>query len=212
MNTATKFPLVYVPVCLIYLLINSSISAELSAVFKILPIILLATLVFRSCLESAGLKINLFAALLFSMGGDVLLEIGYFVPGLVSFLTAQIAYSVLFARHYSNWKKNFPVVVSLIIFSLVMSWVMWNSAGDMRIPVLAYLAVISFMGLTAASSSIKGVTLGALVFIASDSFIAINRFVRDVPASGWLVMITYYLAQYLLIVSAVNSLKKAEQN
>ncbi len=209
MTSSSKFALAYVPSCVLYLLIGSSLPAELSAAFKILPIILLMVLVLRSGLQATAIRINLLAALVFSMAGDILLELGNFIPGLVSFLTAQIAYALLFCKHYSSWKKNLPLSLSIIAFAIIMSWVMWNSAGEMRVPVLAYLAVISFMGLTATSSSIKGATLGALIFMASDSFIAINRFVMEIPASGWLVMITYYLAQYLLITSAVISLRKA---
>jgi uncharacterized membrane protein YhhN len=216
MNVSHKFPLFFVPLCLLYLLISSSLAAELSAVVKILPILLLAFLVVRTGLPSGTVSkatsIYLLIALFFSMGGDVLLEVGHFVPGLVSFLTAQIAYAVLFTKNYSNWNKNLPVSVAIIVFALGMSWLMWGSAGEMRIPVLGYLTVISFMGLTAASSSIKGVTLGALTFMASDSFIAINRFVTEVPASGPVVMISYYLAQYLLIVSVLNSKELNSEN
>ena len=37
----------------------------------------------------------------------------------------------------------------------------------------------------------------ALLFVFSDAVIAWNRFIGPVPARTWIVMTTYYLAQYL---------------
>ena len=137
------------------------------------------------------------------MGGDVLLDLDYFVPGLLSFLVAQIIYSTLFIRYFAAWNQRIVVSLLLIAFSLAMSILLWNTAGEMRLPVLVYLVVITTMGLTANASTIQGVLAGAVIFMISDSLIAINRFVVPLPASDWLIMISYYLAQFYL-VSSVN--------
>ena len=38
----------------------------------------------------------------------------------------------------------------------------------------------------------------ALLFLISDASLALNRFVSPFPYSGLLIMITYYLAQFLI--------------
>jgi uncharacterized membrane protein YhhN len=145
------------------------------------------------------------------MGGDVLLEMNLFVPGLSSFLLAQLLYGSLFLRYHSSWSANYQRSLLLSCASLVMAVIMWNYAGDMRLPVTAYLLVITFMGLSGNTSTIKGVALGAAVFILSDSIIAIDRFVMAVPAAVSLIMISYYLAQFLLVSAVVQELESKKR-
>lgn len=201
LNRATIFFGIF---CLSYLLAAPSIPIEFSALLKIVPILILSFLAAKTGINS--LSVHLLLALLFSMGGDVLLEMDLFVPGLSSFLLAQFLYGSLFLRFHSNWSANYQISLLLVGASLVMAYVMWNYAGDMRLPVIAYLLVITFMGLSANTSTIKGVTLGAAVFILSDSIIAINRFVMEVPAADWLIMISYYVAQFLLVTCVIHHL------
>ena len=49
------------------------------------------------------------------------------------------------------------------------------------------------------SASFLMVSAGALLFVLSDSMIAINKFTIEVPAERLLVMSTYIIAQYLII-------------
>jgi len=195
--------------CLGYLLVAPSTPLEFSALLKIIPIILLSFLVVRAGINSVSL--HLLLALLFSMGGDVLLETNLFVPGLSSFLFAQLLYGSLFLRYHSSWSADYQTSLLFVGASLVMAVIMWSYAGDMRLPVIAYLLVITFMGLSANTSTIKGVTLGAAVFILSDSIIAIDRFVMAVPASGWLIMITYYIAQFLLVSAVIQEIQAMQK-
>ena len=48
-----------------------------------------------------------------------------------------------------------------------------------------------------AGACAAGFRCAALLFVFSDAVIAWNRFIGPVPARTWIVMITYYLAQYL---------------
>lgn len=189
-------------ICLFYLATEAYLPPEISAVFKIIPILFLCQLTLRSGVDSFSM--HLLAALIFSMGGDVLLEIGFFVPGLVSFLFAQLIYGSLFLKCHSDWFNRPAVSLAIIGFSIVMGILMWGYAGEMRIPVLAYLVVIAVMGLSANTSHIRGATIGAAIFIFSDSIIAVNRFVLPIPASDWLIMVSYYLAQFFLVTSVVK--------
>ena len=75
------------------------------------------------------------------------------------------------------------------------------SLNDMAIPVYVYLTVITTMGIMATfrDSSNMLVLCGAILFIVSDSMIAINKFSMPIIASDYFIMITYYLAQFLIV-------------
>ena len=72
--------------------------------------------------------------------------------------------------------------------------------GEMQIAVYLYMAVIMAMAAAALTGRNNHplVALGALMFVLSDSLIAINRFVEPVPGARYWIMSLYYGAQYLL--------------
>ncbi|MFM8914325.1 MAG: lysoplasmalogenase family protein, partial [Flammeovirgaceae bacterium] len=49
------------------------------------------------------------------------------------------------------------------------------------------------------SKSFTYVMMGALLFMTSDSLLAINKFLNPLPLSGISIMLTYCLAQYLIV-------------
>jgi uncharacterized membrane protein YhhN len=104
MMLTTKFSAAYAICCLSYLIVGGYLALEFSAVLKILPIVLLSLLALSTTINSVTSHLSL--ALLLSMGGDILLKLGYFVPGLISFLLAQATYAALFTRYYSAWNKE----------------------------------------------------------------------------------------------------------
>lgn len=83
-----------------------------------------------------------------------------------------------------------------------------------------YMALISFMGWRAvAGLQLVGTAWrwtelaagsGALLFIVSDLTIALNKFCFPVPYSRALIMSTYYAAQMLIALSAVESREPVE--
>ena len=83
--------------------------------------------------------------------------------------------------------------------------------GDMLLPVRIYAVVISFMFLLAMHMLfIKNtgtglwMTTGALLFIISDSLLAVNKFYHPFEMAGVFVMATYGLAQLFLTVGAIR--------
>ena len=131
----------------------------------------------------------------------------YFLLGLVSFLTAHILYCVVFLR---RWNKNassifWVVLILLMLYGLVLFLQIKENLGELLIPVIVYVSAILLMAITAFrrkkmvnSESFKLVFIGALFFIASDSILAINKFLSAVPYSHILVMGTYATAQFLI--------------
>jgi uncharacterized membrane protein YhhN len=170
-------------------------------VIKAIPAISLSVLALVTVSGSRG-KL-LFASLLLCAAGDVALEIGaekYFIIGLGFFLIAQIMFIVTFSRDFKMQKSRIPIIVIFAIYALAMAIVMTPSLREMAIPVYFYLVVITLMGIFAALRAAKNkLTLyGAVSFIVSDSIIAINKFMMPVPAADYLVMVTYYLALFLI--------------
>lgn len=176
-------------------------------VIKEIPDIALAILALTAVIGLRG-KL-LFGALLFCAAGGVALELEagkYFILGLVFFLLAHIVYIVTFSRDFKAQKSKIPIIVLLIIYALIMGFILAPSLKEMALPVYVYLIVITTMGIFAAlrASKSKLVLYGALSFIVSDSILAINKFLMPVPASDYLIMITYYLAQFLIVYGFVK--------
>lgn len=194
---------------IIYLALLPFDPMAVSWLIKILPIIVLAAAVSISANFSG--KVLLLLALAFSACGDVLLQLDYFVPGVGAFLLAQLHYGVFFVRNWSSVTTRWPISVLLLVYMLVMAFLLTPHLGDLVVPVFAYLVVIGFMGFLATQSTMPllWAVLGAFVFILSDSFIAIDRFLRPLPFSGYLIMVTYYGAQWMIIQGALRKFKSA---
>jgi uncharacterized membrane protein YhhN len=171
-------------------------------VIKAIPAISLAVLALITVSRMTG-KL-LFVSLLLCAAGDVALELGagkYFVIGLGFFLIAQIMFIVTFSRDFKMQRSRILIIVILAIYALAMASIMTPSLGEMAIPVYFYLAAITLMGIFAAlrAARNKFTLYGAISFIVSDSIIAINKFMVPVPAVDYIVMITYYLALFLIV-------------
>ncbi len=158
---------------------------------------------------------KILAALVFSWAGDVFLMFpDYFLPGLVSFLIAHVFYILAF---YENRKTNpqqrsfsttFLFPLPFLYFSILMFSSIFPYLKEMAIPVAVYTAVITVMGISAAlrkgsvnNESYVYVLLGAIIFMLSDSTIAVNKFMYngDFPYARIIIMVTYLLAQYLIV-------------
>ncbi len=166
------------------------------------------------------------AGLSFSWLGDVSLmyqdkkEI-YFMVGLGAFLVAHIAYIFLLkeARDSSESKFLNPQKIKYIgffwlVFGGLIS-ILYPHLGALKIPVIVYAMAITVMGISAlmrygrtqAKSYMFGL-LGAVLFITSDSILAINKFIEPVNNAGILIMGTYALAQMCICIGVVLHFNK----
>jgi uncharacterized membrane protein YhhN len=157
-------------------------------------------------------------ALIFSLAGDVLLmfqakkEI-FFLLGLASFLIAHIFYIVFFhhVRIRENVKSNpWLLVIVVVYYAALISWLS-PFLGEMKLPVRIYGIVISIMFMLAMHMlSIKNkaagswMMWGALLFVISDSVLAINKFYQPFEAANVIIMLTYGLAQLFIVKGAVS--------
>jgi uncharacterized membrane protein YhhN len=172
-----------------------------SWVIKAASVALLALMAVRS--RSYGLAL----ALALSAAGDALLEYspGLFVAGLVAFLLAHVTYTVTFVRAWRQPRVG-AGAVAVAVYSLGLGAWLLPAVGSLAAPVAIYVAAITAMVVSAfiARFPNRWVEVGAVLFLVSDSVLAVNRFRMPLPLSGWVVWSTYYAAQ-LMITRGVDT-------
>jgi len=211
-----RFLIAYVVIALIHLVAILSENRLVADSSKVLLIPMLIGFAFQSFKNHKPVLRLLLIALFFCWAGDTLLIFTeqnelFFLLGLAAFLLGHIGYIFTFRKSVDTTKpaKSLPAIyyglpivyaVGLLIFLL-------PKLGDMAIPVIAYAIVISMMCVAAmwrwsntTKFSFMMVTTGAIVFVISDSLIAINKFHTPFSAASILIMITYIKAQYLIVV------------
>eukprot|EP01040_Poterioochromonas_malhamensis_P010494 gene10494-11422_t len=189
---------------------------------KALPIWVLALSIFFKSLKKGNNKHSLMIiiGLIFSSFGDIFLEIvdhykaeHLFIPGLVSFLLAHLAY--IYGMYVPiSTTTYFSLPVLFAYYYWIMSQLIPKAKDELRIPILIYGIAICSMGLMAInrvfSSSIAKTSailglLGSLSFVLSDSILAFNKFYAPIENAKFLVMVTYYSAQILITASVLSA-------
>ena len=157
-------------------------------------------------------------ALIFSWLGDVLLMFetkneNFFIFGLVAFLIAHIFYILFFEKIIlaENLKKRYWLFLPVMVYYVVLISVLSPTLEDMKWPVRVYGIVISYMLIKALQTGwIKNrksalyLISGAILFVISDSILALNKFYQSFEYAGIFIMVTYGLAQLLIVLGAVR--------
>lgn len=150
-----------------------------------------------------GQRLWFVAALVLSLAGDVFLlpSVDRFVPGLASFLLAHVAYVVGFWQ--VEPERDAPVLAVLLLAPVAAKVVtaVRHREPELTVPVVFYVSVIAAMVASALRYGNPVGIAGAALFATSDSVLAIDRFDvhrRWMPTT---VMVTYHLAQALLVLS-----------
>ena len=143
------------------------------------------------------------AALLLSAVGDAAGAGGMFIPQMLFFALAHGAYMCYFLPQAQVW----PVLTALLLFLFVCIVPRAADPAE-RAGVAVYGLVVA--GMLYSALQYRGAyaawfRLAALLFVFSDSVIAWGRFVAPVPCRTYVVMITYYAAQYLFYLFAVRA-------
>ncbi|CAL2083598.1 lysoplasmalogenase [Tenacibaculum sp. 190524A05c] len=181
-------------------------SRLLEFIFKPLITVSLALLYIVSVKKPSFLFIS---ALFFSFWGDVLLLFPekYFVLGLVSFLLTHLIFIKIIRGFISNVDSKLFLKSGIFFVAYFggIVYLIFENLNELLIPVLVYGLVISTFGTFATVNYVKNkatenlwLLVGALIFILSDSIIAINKFYMENASLGSLIMITYIVAQYLI--------------
>jgi len=154
------------------------------------------------------------AGLWLSLAGDVFLmwpQQG-FLPGLVAFLLAHLAYIVAFTRRVRLAARP-PAFAFYGAVAALLLWQLWPGVPPaLQLPVLAYVVCLASMAaqaavtwLAARGSADEGLArraaIGGLLFMTSDTLLAFNKFSVPVPLSALWILATYWIAQGLIAAS-----------
>jgi uncharacterized membrane protein YhhN len=157
-------------------------------------------------------RLLLALALIFSWVGDVLLmyvkenEL-FFIGGLGAFLIAHLIYVIVFYKTtFRPIQWSLKIMWPFLIYGVFLLALLAKYAGDLIPAVIVYGLCILAMVITAAHR--KGLTedeshrlvfTGAVLFVISDSVLAIDKFVADIPLAQVTIMVTYISAQYYIL-------------
>jgi uncharacterized membrane protein YhhN len=113
--------------------------------------------------------------------------------------------------------KRVYLLIPVLIYGLGLISYLYTDLAEMRLPVIIYAVVILSM-LSGAinrkdkvnSDSFYLVLTGAVLFVISDSAIAVNKFSHHFDSSGIVIMATYIVAQYLIVMGYIYQYRKTD--
>jgi uncharacterized membrane protein YhhN len=167
--------------------------------------------------ENGFIKI-IVSALIFSWLGDLALMFDSFdqrafIIGLLAFLFAHLRYIRFFSivRMGEKIKLKPGLIAIVTVYYAVLIFFLYDHLYKMKLPVIVYGLIISIMFLLALhmlfirnKEAGKMMMTGALLFVASDSVLAINKFYQPFEMAGILIMLTYGLAQLFITLGAAR--------
>ena len=149
------------------------------------------------------------SGLFFSFWGDVFLldKEQFFVFGLGSFLLAHFIY-IKITVSFLEKELTSKMISSSIPFVLLFAGLLlliYDNLGEMLVPVIVYGLTIATFGSCAfllyrqqPSKEHAWLFLGAVIFIASDSLIALNNFYSPKHLFDIAIIVLYIIAQYYI--------------
>lgn len=181
----------------------------------------LASIRFQFNRFSIAISIGLF----FSFLGDTLLLFAdatpdLFIFGLLSFLVTHFCYLSAFVG-YAGARRGYVIRHPFVVLPFLVFLIGYNAflmpgiAASLRAPVILYSTAIIGMSLSALNlqtliprQAFVSLFGGALLFVASDSVLAFNKFQDQIhiPFVGFLIMLTYLAGQYLIVKGAIKQL------
>jgi alkenylglycerophosphocholine/alkenylglycerophosphoethanolamine hydrolase len=152
------------------------------------------------------------AGLIFSLVGDVLLEISadLFVPGLIAFLLGHVAYIAAFVSAARELKL--PRLLPFAAWVVLAYLLLLPNLNDMAMPVAAYVIVIGAMMWRSSATLTNPVVrwqwlvlIGAILFGLSDTLLAFKKFNGVTVGPTFTVIGLYWLGQLGLALSVKRS-------
>ena len=187
-----------------------------TAFIKCLPVSTLALYLGNSTSKNSLIQ-GLFWGMIFSIGGDFCLVYSdLFLLGMLFFLAAQISFIKAF-----GWEPLKPLIGAsvAIILTLILSLMLLPNISDfgLKLGFPLYSTFLGAMGWRALARMDQGMIekltgLGSLLFLISDGCIGINMFYVKLPRAQEIIMSTYYLAQFLITLSACKVIDKEKKD
>lgn len=183
------------------------------------PLTLVVLIAATATADLPVIKPWVLAALAFGLAGDIGLMLSDkhaekpdlpFMLGLGSFLIGHVCYLAAFARY--GIRGDSVIAGALIVGGVavtalpkVLGGARKTGGQELMAVVALYAAALAAMAVLAVGTGSLATAAGGLLFLASDLFIAFERFVSPVKRGSLLVISTYHLAQVLIVVGLIAS-------
>ena len=185
---------------------------------KVLPALISVVIILILRPSGALFYILLAVALVFCTLGDIGMETK-FLAGVLFFLIAHLFFTTNFLWHSYLLGFSLLPLLAFVISYVIMIFVIILAVrfldaseprlGPLKIPLIVYVLILS---LTLGSSLILWLTtgtplgfvpfIGAIIFVISDLLIGVKRFHRHFNKAEFTIFSTYYIAIFLLTLSA----------
>jgi uncharacterized membrane protein YhhN len=152
--------------------------------------------------------------LVLSLAGDVALlwpQQG-FLPGLIAFLLAHLAYIAAFCQPQRFAGRRAPFVAYALVAGVILALLWPGVPGGLRAPVVAYVLCLASMAAqaavvwlaargTAAEARWRLAAIGGALFVVSDALLATNKFASPLPLASLWILASYWVAQWCIASS-----------
>ncbi len=156
-------------------------------------------------------------AFFFSWVGDNFLMFSdknelFFYAGVIGFFFAQLAYIYIFTRYSETGSRGFlqkHLITGFLFIAYVAGiyYLLYPGLEGMMRPII-FIYSLSLIGMSMVALNRHGrvnymsyllVFIGSVLFVISDSLIALDKFYMEIPLGGFWIMITYISAQYMIM-------------
>lgn len=183
------------------------------------PLTLVLLIALAAALDLGSAKTWVLAALALGLIGDVALLFSSddapdgldaaFLAGLAAFLLGHVAYLGAFTAHgVHGWQTAAGALVVAGASGLAVPRVLRGArtAGgtELAVVVAIYATVLAVMVVLAFGTGAIATAIGGLIFLASDTTLAWNRFVQRLIRGPVIVIVSYHVAQVLIVAGLVR--------
>lgn len=171
-------------------------------------------LIFR---KKKQFTVPVLVAFFFSWVGDNFLMFSdknelFFYAGVGGFFFAQLAYIYIFTRYSETGSRGFlqkHLITGFLFIAYVAGiyYLLYPGLEGMMRPII-FIYSLSLIGMSMVALNRHGrvnymsyllVFIGSVLFVISDSLIALDKFYMEIPLGGFWIMITYISAQYMIM-------------
>ncbi len=137
-----------------------------------------------------------------------------FVPGLIAFLLAHMAYLVAFSTRVQLAARPLAFAGYALVAGLLL-WQLWPGVpAPLRLPVLVYVVALAAMAAQATCWALaepgrcsRRAALGGALFVGSDAALAFDRFGAPLALAPLVILLSYWSAQAFIALSLPKALR-----
>ena len=215
-NTSLLLHLIFAVIVIVEL--TGRLTDNIQIEYYVKPLIMIWMAVYFLLFKKKSIfTVPVLVAYFFSWVGDNFLMFSgrnelFFFAGVGGFFCAQLSYIYIFTKFREKeakgkLQKNPWLSLLFLAYVAGMLVLLFPGLEGMMKPIITIYALsligMSMMALNrwgrVGAMSFKLVFTGSILFMLSDSMIAFDKFHSEIPLAGFLIMITYIAAQYLIM-------------